>query len=68
MREFEEAVNLFEKQGHGQIIAIGSVAGDRGRASNYVYGSAKGALQTFLYGSRQRLSKCGVKVLLVKPD
>jgi short-subunit dehydrogenase len=62
-----EAAAFFEQQGHGEIVAIGSVAGDRGRATNYAYGAAKGALEIFLSGLRQRLSKRGVKVLLVKP-
>jgi decaprenylphospho-beta-D-erythro-pentofuranosid-2-ulose 2-reductase len=56
-----------EKQGHGSIVVISSVAGDRGRQSNYVYGSAKGALTVFLAGLRHRLSKAGVNVLTVKP-
>ena len=62
-----EAAAFFEQQGHGQIVAIGSVAGDRGRATNYAYAAAKGALEIFLSGLRQRLHKRGVQVLLVKP-
>jgi hypothetical protein len=62
-----EAAAFFEQQGHGQIVAIGSVAGDRGRATNYAYGAAKGALEIFMSGLRQRLHKSGVHVLLVKP-
>ncbi len=62
-----EAAAFFEQQGHGQIVAIGSVAGDRGRATNYAYGAAKGALEIFLSGLRQRLHTSGVQVLLVKP-
>lgn len=57
----------FEKQGHGTIAVISSVAGDRGRQSNYVYGSAKAALSTFTSGLRQRLSKSGIQVLTIKP-
>ncbi len=57
----------FEKQGHGIIIAVSSVAGERGRQSNYVYGAAKGALTVFLAGLRHRLSKAGVHVLTIKP-
>ena len=49
------------------LVAIGSVAGDRGRATNYAYGAAKGALEIFLSGLRQRLSRREVKVLLIKP-
>jgi decaprenylphospho-beta-D-erythro-pentofuranosid-2-ulose 2-reductase len=62
-----EAAAFFEQQGHGQIVAIGSVAGDRGRATNYAYGAAKGALEIFMSGLRQRLHPSGVQVLLVKP-
>jgi NADP-dependent 3-hydroxy acid dehydrogenase YdfG len=57
----------FEKQGRGTIAVISSVAGDRGRQSNYVYGSAKGALTVFAAGLRQRLSKSGVNVVTIKP-
>ncbi|PSO54439.1 MAG: short-chain dehydrogenase [Cyanobacteria bacterium QH_1_48_107] len=59
--------NYLEKQGNGFIIGLSSVAGDRGRQSNYVYGSAKGALSLFLQGLRSRLAKSGVHVLTVKP-
>jgi len=62
-----QAAALFERQGQGQIVAIGSVAGDRGRAVNCAYGAAKGALEIFLSGLRQRLRPCGISVLLVKP-
>jgi short-subunit dehydrogenase len=57
----------FEKQRQGAIAVISSVAGDRGRQSNYVYGAAKGALSVFLSGLRQRLHKAGVHVLTIKP-
>ena len=56
-----------EAQGHGTLAAIGSVAGDRGRQSNYVYGTAKGLVSLFLQGLRNRLSKKGVQVLTIKP-
>ena len=46
---------------------ISSVAGDRGRQSNYIYGAAKGALTLFLSGLRNRLNPAGVQVLTVKP-
>lgn len=49
------------------IVVISSVAGDRGRQSNYVYGSAKAALSAFLSGLRQRLAKTGVAVVTIKP-
>lgn len=59
--------NKFEEVGHGSIACISSVAGDRGRQSNYVYGTAKGAVSIFLQGLRNRLSKSGVHVLTIKP-
>lgn len=59
--------NYFEEQRAGCIAVITSVAGDRGRQSNYVYGAAKGALSIFLQGMRNRLSKEGVRVLTIKP-
>lgn len=57
----------FEKQGHGCIAVITSVAGDRGRPSNYLYGSAKGAVSIFLGGLRARLFKKNVSVLDIRP-
>lgn len=57
----------FEAQGRGALAVIGSVAGDRGRQSNYVYGAAKGMVALFLQGLRNRLAKKGVQVLTVKP-
>lgn len=59
--------NYFEKERSGCIAVITSVAGDRGRQSNYIYGAAKGAIGIFLQGMRNRLSKAGVKVLTIKP-
>jgi short-subunit dehydrogenase len=59
--------DYFEQQKRGCITVISSVAGDRGRQSNYVYGAAKGALSVFLQGLRNRLSKSGVAVVTVKP-
>lgn len=59
--------NHFEQQKRGRIAVISSVAGDRGRQSNYIYGAAKGGLNVFLQGLRSRLSKVGVGVLTVKP-
>lgn len=58
--------NRFKKQGVGTIAVISSVAGDRGRASNYVYGSAKAMVTTFTSGLRQRLYKSGVSVVTIK--
>jgi decaprenylphospho-beta-D-erythro-pentofuranosid-2-ulose 2-reductase len=59
--------NQFERQRHGCIAVISSVAGDRGRQSNYVYGAAKGGLSIFLQGLRNRLQKAGVNVITIKP-
>jgi len=59
--------NYFEGQQRGCIAVITSVAGDRGRRSNYVYGAAKGAVSLFLQGLRGRLSSAGVSVLTIKP-
>ena len=59
--------NRMEKQSHGTIAVISSVAGDRGRQSNYLYGAAKASVTTFCEGLRARLLKHGVHVLTVKP-
>lgn len=59
--------NRLERRGHGSIVVVTSVAGDRGRKSNYVYGTAKGALNLFCQGLRNRLAGSGVQVLTVKP-
>jgi decaprenylphospho-beta-D-erythro-pentofuranosid-2-ulose 2-reductase len=59
--------NYFEQQKAGCIVVITSVAGDRGRQSNYVYGTAKAAVNTFLQGLRNRLYRRGVHVVTVKP-
>jgi short-subunit dehydrogenase len=59
--------NQLEKQRAGCIAVISSVAGDRGRGSNYVYGAAKAAVTAFTSGLRNRLSKAGVSVVTIKP-
>ena len=62
-----ELANIFEKQRQGTIAVISSVAGDRGRQSNYVYGSAKSMVTTFCQGLRNRLQRSHVNVLTIKP-
>lgn len=59
--------NRFEERGHGTLVGISSVAGERGRATNYVYGSAKAGFTAFLSGLRNRLAKKGVHVVTVLP-
>ncbi len=59
--------NRFEAKKKGTIAVISSVAGDRGRASNYVYGSAKAMVTAFTSGMRQRLYKSNVAVVTIKP-
>ena len=58
---------LFEARGQGAIVVISSVAGDRGRKSNYVYGAAKAALSAYSQGLRNRLFSSGVSVITIKP-
>ena len=57
----------FQRRGQGFIVGIGSVAGERGRQSNYFYGAAKGALGIYLSGLRNRLNKHRVRVITVLP-
>jgi decaprenylphospho-beta-D-erythro-pentofuranosid-2-ulose 2-reductase len=59
--------NDFEARKHGFIAVLGSVAGDRGRSANYIYGSAKSGLATYAEGLRQRLFHSGVSVTTIKP-
>jgi len=56
-----------ERSKGGRLVVIGSVAGDRGRKSNYVYGAAKGMLERYVQGLQHRLAGSGVRVSLVKP-
>jgi len=59
---------MLEQQGGGSLAVIGSVAADRGRASNFVYGSAKAGLETFLEGMRHRLAKNpNIRITTIKP-
>jgi decaprenylphospho-beta-D-erythro-pentofuranosid-2-ulose 2-reductase len=59
--------NYFENAHHGTLAVISSVAGDRGRKSNYVYGASKGALNIFLAGVRNRIDRSGAQVLTIRP-
>lgn len=59
--------NLFEQRGSGTLVGISSVAGERGRAKNYVYGSSKAGFTVFLSGLRNRLAMRGVHVVTVLP-
>jgi len=61
------AAQYFEPRGRGFLCAISSVAGDRGKQSNYVYGSAKAGVTVFMQGLRNRLHRSGVRVVTVKP-
>ncbi|MFO1272325.1 MAG: SDR family oxidoreductase [Rubrivivax sp.] len=62
-----ELANRFEQQGSGVLAAVSSPAGDRGRASNYVYGAAKAVVTNFCSGLRHRLHARGVRVVTVLP-
>ncbi len=65
---FAEAfARKLERQGCGTLAVIGSVAGDRARKSNYVYGAAKGLVEHYLQGLQHRFAGSGVKVVLIKP-
>ena len=59
--------NHFENRGSGTLVGISSVAGERGRATNYIYGSAKAGFTAFLSGLRNRLAKKGVHVITLLP-
>jgi short-subunit dehydrogenase len=62
-----EVANRFEARGSGTIVGISSVAGERGRATNYVYGAAKAGFTAFLSGLRNHLARKGVHVVTVLP-
>ncbi len=65
---FAEAfASAMEKVAHGKLALISSVAGDRGRKSNYVYGAAKGLVNRYAQGLQHRLADKGVRVILIKP-
>lgn len=63
----EAFAKRMEKTNHGTIALISSVAGDRGRKSNYVYGAAKGMVSCYAQGLQHRFAGTGVKVVLIKP-
>jgi short-subunit dehydrogenase len=67
MRASLVAAQALEAQRGGALVVVGSVAGDRSRRANYVYGAAKAAIAAFADGLRLRLCAVGVHVLLVKP-
>lgn len=62
-----EVANVFESRKSGTIVGISSVAGERGRQSNYFYGSSKAGFTAYLDGMRNRLQASGVHVMTVKP-
>ncbi len=59
--------NQFENRGHGVLVGISSVAGERGRASNYIYGAAKAGFTAYLSGLRNRLAAKGIHVVTILP-
>lgn len=66
-RFLTEIAPMLEEHGAGTVVGVGSVAGDRGRLGNYVYGAAKAGFHTYLSGLRNRLGRSGVHVMTVKP-
>ncbi|EAR52307.1 putative oxidoreductase [Oceanicola granulosus HTCC2516] len=66
VRFLHEIAPLLAERG-GSVVGVGSVAGDRGRVTNYVYGAAKAGFATYLSGLRNRLARAGVHVMTVKP-
>jgi len=67
MAWLDQAAIRFENTGHGSIVGIGSVAGDRGRAGQPAYNASKAALATYLEALRNRLARRGVRVVTIKP-
>ena len=61
------SADLIEAQGHGSLVVVGSVAGDRGRQSNYIYGAAKGGLGLLVQGLAHRLARAGGRAVVIKP-
>jgi decaprenylphospho-beta-D-erythro-pentofuranosid-2-ulose 2-reductase len=62
-----QVAELLRAQGHGTVVVLSSVAGERGRRSNFVYGSSKAGLDTFSQGLGDRLAGSGVRVMIVRP-
>jgi decaprenylphospho-beta-D-erythro-pentofuranosid-2-ulose 2-reductase len=63
----EATANILRKQKHGSLVAVSSVAGDRGRQSNYAYGAAKGGIALFVQGIAHSLAGTGARAVAVKP-
>lgn len=63
----EKIAGLMEHKNQGMIAIIGSVAGDRGRKSNYIYGSAKSLVATYVEGMQHRFAQSNIAILLIKP-
>ena len=63
----EAAANILREQKHGSVVAVSSVAGDRGRQSNYAYGAAKGGLALYMQGLAHSLAPTGARAVAVKP-
>lgn len=61
------AANTLEIQGRGSLVVIGSVAGDRGRRANFIYGAAKAGLETLVQGISHRFANKGPRAVLIKP-
>jgi short-subunit dehydrogenase len=59
--------NMLERQGQGSLVVLGSVAGDRGRRSNYIYGAAKAGLAVLVQGISHRFHRTGPRAVIVKP-
>lgn len=66
-RLLHQLAPLLEERGCGTIVGVGSVAGDRGRVGNYVYGAAKAGFATYMSGMRNRLGRSGAHAITVKP-
>jgi decaprenylphospho-beta-D-erythro-pentofuranosid-2-ulose 2-reductase len=61
------AAEMLEQQGSGSMVVLGSVAGDRGRRANFVYGAAKSGLATLVEGIAHRFGRKGPRAIIVKP-